>query len=454
VTAVFRPRPYQELAYQHLLAHERCNLWADMGLGKTASTLTVLDYMYRFGYEHQPTLVLAPKRVARSVWPQEARKWAHLDLHVSAVIGSAAQRAQALLRDAQVYTINYDNVPWLVEHLGARWPFCIVVADESTRLKSHRLRGGGVRAAALSKIAFRPVRRWFNLTGTPAPNGLLDLWGQQWFVDAGKRLGKTFTAFKERWFYPHPSGFGVKPRENAQTEIQKRLADCTLTIKSADWFALDEPLITIVEVELPKPAMKLYKDMEREMYVELAKCGVEAFNSASKTIKCLQMANGALYTSDGLWEEVHSAKLEALNEIVEEAAGAPLIVAYQFKHDLARILKRFPQARTLDTEQDEAAWNAGEIPLLVMHPESAGHGLNLQDGGHRIVFFGLWWALEPHQQIIERVGPVRQMQSGYKRTVMVYYITAAHTVDQDVIQVLRTKASVQDVLQRAMRRAA
>lgn len=290
-------RPYQEIIRQHMLAVERCNVWSFMGSGKTISTLTLLDYLYRFGFESRPTIILAPLRVARSVWPAEVKKWPHIDLEVSAIVGTEAERLRALKRDAPVYSINYENLPWLTNKLRGKWPFGAVVADESTKLKGHRLNSGGLRAGALAKVAHE-TPRWINLTGTPSPNGLIDLWGQQWFIDGGARLGKTFTSFKERWFYPHPSGYGVKAHDFAQEQIQARLSDCTLSVKAEDWFTLEEPIVTNVYVDLPDKAQKLYKQMEKEMYIEVAGAGVEAFNSASMTMKCLQLANGAIYNQD------------------------------------------------------------------------------------------------------------------------------------------------------------
>ena len=446
-------RPYQEIIAQHILANERCNVWSFMGSGKTLAALTALDYLYRFGFESQPTLVLAPLRVARSVWSAEAKKWDHLNLDVVPIIGTEAERLRALKRDAPVYTINYENLPWLTARLRGKWPFGAGVADESTKLKGHRLNSGGLRAASLAKVAHK-TKRWINLTGTPSPNGLIDLWGQQWFVDGGKRLGNTFTAFKNRWFYQDFNGYGVKPHEFAQAQIQARLSDCTLSIKAEDWFDVAAPVVTDLWVDLPTKAMRLYRDMEREMFIELEGAGIEAFNSASMTMKCLQLANGAIYDQAGeQWSEVHDAKLDALAEVLEEAAGAPVMVVYHFRHDLARIQKRF-KARVLETERDEAEWNAGQIPLLAVHPDSAGHGLNLQDGGNIIVFFGHWWNLEAYQQVIERIGPVRQWQSGHKRNVYVYHILAKGTVDREVMLRRQTKASIQDLLLNAMRRAA
>ena len=445
-------RPYQEIIRQHMLAVERCNVWSFMGSGKTISTLTLLDYLYRFGFESRPTIILAPLRVARSVWPAEVKKWPHIDLEVSPIIGTEAERSAALKRDVPIHTVNYENLPWLLTKLRGKWTYGAVVADESTKLKGHRLNSGGLRAGVLAKVAHE-TPRWINLTGTPSPNGLIDLWGQQWFIDGGARLGKTFTSFKERWFYPHPSGYGVKAHEFAQEQIQARLSDCTLSVKAEDWFTLDEPIVSNVYVDLPAKAMKLYKQMEKEMYIELAGAGIEAFNSASMTMKCLQLANGAIYNQDASkWDSVHDAKLEALDEVIEESGGEPVIVAYQFKHDLARIKAKFKQARELKTARDEVDWNEGRIPILVLHPESAGHGLNLQDGGNRIVFFGHWWSLEPYQQVIERIGPVRQMQSGHARNVFVYHLVARGTLDEEVMRRRTTKASVQDLLLNAMRK--
>ena len=451
----FTPRPYQTMITDFILEHPRCNVWSFMGSGKTVATETALDRLYAWGIETRPTLILGPLRVARDVWPYETRKWSHLGgLEVVPIIGTEAERLAALRCDAPVYTINYDNLQWLCDGLK-KWPFGTVVADESTRLKSHRLVRGGVRAQALSKIAFK-TKRWINLTGTPSPNGLMDLWGQQWFIDEGHRLGSSYTAFLDRWFYkPVRGGPHAKPvpKEYAQEQIQQRLADCCLTIDAKDWFNIADPIVTDVYVNLPTDAMRHYKRMEREMFIELETASVEAFNSAAMTIKCLQLANGAIFTAKDKFEVVHDAKLEALDDIIEEWNGTPLIVAYHFRHDLQRLKARYPQARELKTKRDEDDWNAGNTPLLLLHPESAGHGLNLQDGGNVLVFFGHWWALEAYQQIIERIGPVRQMQSGHQRGVFVYHILARRTLDDEVMARRRTKAEVQDLLLAAMKKA-
>ena len=448
----FKPRPYQIPIIQAITTIKRCNIFASMGIGKTISCLSAIHQMYLEG----PVLVLAPLRVAVSTWPDEVAKWDHLsDMRIEAITGSVANRRAALAREADVYTCNYENLPWLIAELGEHWPFAMVIADESTRLKSFRLRAGSKRAAALAKVAHAKTQRFVNLTGTPAPNGLIDLWGQCWFIDKGQRLGRTFSAFVSRWFQQQRYGnfFKLTPLPHAQKEIQTAISGITLSIDARDWFDIKEPIKRIVPVKLPKKAEKLYKQMERELFFELRGAEVEAFSAASKTVKCLQLASGAVYTSDSdEWVEIHDGKIQALESIIEEAAGAPVLVAYHWQHDLERLRKAFPQGKTLSADpQVMRDWNAGKIPVLFAHPASAGHGLNLQDGGNILVFFSLWWDLEQHQQIIERIGPTRQAQAGYDRPVFLYYIVSESTADMLALKRLETKAAVQDILFEAMK---
>lgn len=460
----FTPRPYQDLIITHIHDTPRSNVWAGMGMGKTVATLTALEDLFMAGTETQPALVLAPLRVARSTWPDEADKWDHLrNIEMQPIVGTAKERLAALQNsNASVYTINYDNLVWLVEHLGNRWPFGTIIADESTRLKNHRTKGGGQRAAALAKVAHKRVHRWLNLTGTPAPNGLLDLWGQAWFVDGGARLGTTFTGFKDRWFdslivKKDPKEHGrvlVRPRPYAQAQLQAALADVTISLDAADWFDIEEPIVNVVPVDLPGKTRHQYEAMEKEMFLQLGAHEIEAFNAASKTMKCLQIASGAIYTDDqGNWEELHDAKIQALDSIMQEAAGMPVLVAYHFKSDLARLLKAFPKGRQLDADpQTIRDWNEGKIPVMFAHPASAGHGLNLQDGGNILVFFSHWWDLEQYQQIIERIGPTRQIQAGHNRPVWIHHIIAIDTIDELVMQRRETKREVQDILLEAMKK--
>lgn len=451
----FTPRPYQQVIIDRILDQPRVGIWAGMGLGKTAATLTALDILSLV--ENGPALVLAPLRVARSTWPDEVEKWDHLrHLKVQPVLGSPAERKAALRVPAHVFTMNYENLPWLVEFYGAAWPFSIVVADESTKLKSFRLRQGGSRAQALGKVAHTKVRRFIELTGTPAPNGMIDLWGQSWFLDKGARLGKSFSAFTARWYRVIPTGGNYHEIEilpHSQREIETALSDICVAINPQDHFDLREPLVTEVPVDLPAPARRAYTDMHKEMVAEIRGAELEAFNAAAKTMKLLQLANGAIYTDDkGSWIEAHDEKVEALRSIIEEAAGAPVLVAYHFKSDLERLRKAFPKARVLDKDPKTIRdWNAGKIEVLLAHPASAGHGLNLQDGGNILVFFSLNWNLEEHQQIIERIGPVRQAQAGHDRPVFIYHIVARGTVDELVLERLQTKRSVQDILLEALK---
>jgi SNF2 family DNA or RNA helicase len=450
----FNPRPYQTMIRDHILDRPRCAVWAGMGMGKTSSTLTALDALQLV--EDTPVLVLAPLRVARSTWPEEAGKWRHLrGMSVMPIVGSEAERRAALRTDAQVYTMNYENLEWLQAHWGERWPYRTVVADEATKLKSFRLRQGGRRALALGKVAHSKIKRFVQLTGTPSPNGLADLWGQMWFLDAGQRLGRTYSAFTQRWFQTAPNGFGLKALPHAQAEIQEKLGDLCLTVDAKDWFDLREPIVNTIFVDLPPKARKHYREMEKQMFTELERGGaLEAATAAARTIKCLQLANGAAYTDEhGAFTELHDVKLQALDSIVTEAAGAPVLVAYHFKSDLARLQRAFPAGRHLDQDpQTIREWNAGKIPVLFAHPASAGHGLNLQDGGNILVYFGHWWNLEERMQILERVGPTRQLQAGHDRPVFVHNIIARDTVDELVMQRVETKREVQDLLLDAMRR--
>lgn len=462
---VFKPWKYQGIAIDFMADHPRCNLWAGMGMGKTVSALTLLHAVYNIVGESDPTLVLAPYRVAASTWPNEARRWQHLaDLTVSAAVGTAEERLAALRKTAQVYTINYDNLPWLCDQFeGKPWPFKRVIADESTRLKSFRIRQGAVRAQRIGKHAHANVTGWVNLTGTPSPNGLKDLWGQQWFIDQGQRLGWTYSAFEQRWFAYRRERDAVTGRPDIKTvilpgadeQIHARLADCTLSLNPRDWFNIREPIQKVVEVDMPPAVWRKYRELERKYIAEIDGHQVDAVNAAAKSIKLLQLANGAVYYEEGKHVEVHDEKLEALASIIEEAAGAPVMVAYHFKPDLARLQRAFPKGRVLDKKpQTIDDWNAGRIPILFAHPQSAGHGLNLQDGGNILVFYSHWWDLEQHDQIIERLGPMRQLQAGHDQWVYIYYIVVRNTMDETVMERRTSKRSVQDLLLDYMRRRA
>lgn len=464
------PRPWQPDMIEHVCSIPRAGQWAGMGTGKTSATLAALDILHLVGDVRRPTLVVAPLRVAEHTWPDECRKWSFCaSWDVETILGCVSDRLNALGRvrrgNAPLATINYENLPWLLEQLDGDWPFDLVVADESTKLKSFRggyrthpvsgktfyQGGGGSRARVLGRVAHR-TPRWINLTGTPAPNGLKDLWGQSWFLDAGQRLGRTHEAFTQRWFQKSFDGYGLDPLPFAQEQIEGALADIclTTTVQTKD------PIKNVILVDLPAKAMSRYREMERRMWTELEgviHSPIEAVNAAGRTNKCLQLANGAIYDEDKNWHEVHNAKIDALESVIEEAAGAPVLVAYHFKHDLARLLKAFPGSLDLGTSAGLRQAKAGQGRVWLAHPANLGHGVDgLQEHSHKLAFFGLNWNLEEHDQIIERVGPMRQQQAGRDRDVFVHYIAAAGTVDELVLDRLETKRSVQAILLDALKR--
>ena len=468
----FKRRPYQKAMTRHMLRHPRCNVWATMGSGKTGSVMWTLDRLFQTGDlvdGEDRVLILAPLRVASGTWPAEQEKWQFPNLRVGDATGPAAHRVATLEEDFNVICLNYECIEWLTGLYGPDdWPFTVIVADESTKLKSYRSKSGGSkRAKALSRVAWGRVKRFINLTGTPSPNGLKDLWGQNWFIDAGERLGTSYAAFTDRWFITeskgdHNDAKGYRPRRGADGEIHRAMKDISLTVDAAEFFGCEEPVLVPVLVDLPKKARKIYDQMEKELFAELENGEVEAANAAARTSKCLQIASGAVYVTneDGErsteWEKIHDAKLDALDSIIDELAGAPLLVAYQYRHDLARIKKRFPFAEDLKKgaagNKQIDRWNAGKIDVLLVHPASAGHGLNLQDGGCHLAFFSDTWNYEHYAQVVERIGPVRQHQAGHPRPVFIYLIQAKDTLDEVMVARRGDKASVQSVLMDYMKR--
>jgi hypothetical protein len=413
--------------------------------------------------------------VATISWPDELSKWDDFsDLDHSAIAGTAEQRRLALRKDRALHIINYDNIPWLLDELGDTWPFRHVVCDESSRLKSHaalRFRGRAARAAEVDEEgniirdampARRGLRhvaakaqRWVNLSGTPAPNGLLDLWSQTYLLDGGRRLGRTITEYRNRWFRQGRDGYSYEPIPNALEEITARLSDICLTLDVADYVDLPELVTNVVYAELPTTAARTYRQLERQFFVEITGVPIGADNAAVLTNKLLQAANGALYAAPGSreWVQLHDAKLEALHSVIEEAAGANVIIAYNYASDRDRLRRAYPDAAVLDGNPGTvAAWNAGKINKLLLHPDSAGHGMNLQYGGNIMVFFGLTWRLESYLQAIERIGPTRQMQSGLDRRTFVHHIVARRTIDEAVMDRLLHKATVQEAVKAYMKR--
>ena len=455
MTRTFVPHDEQLPAIEHLVRSKRCGLWMPMGSGKSVTTLTALERLDAVEQVY-PALVLGPKRVIEITWLDEVAKWQHTShLRVSIVSGSRRERELALQRSADLYCMAYDNLEWLVGHVGDDWPFPTVVADELPKLKGFRLRQGGRRAGALGKVAHSKVKRFIGLTGTPSPNGIKDLWGQTYFIDKGERLGKTFSAFEQRWFRKGYDGYSLVPYDHSQSEVMSAISDIYLTVKSLQ---VDEPISSVVPVKLPPAVRAAYDAVEKDLFAEIEIAGVgaleiEAANAAVRLGKLMQIASGAVFEEGGkVWQKLHDAKLDALESIVEEANGMPVLVSYAYTHEAERILKRFKQARMLDGPETIRAWNAGKIPVLVAHPASAGHGLNLQDGGNILAFFGLTFNLEHYMQIIERIGPLRQKQSGYDRPVYLYHIVAEDTFDQVALDRLAGKRSVQDAVLEYMQR--
>jgi SNF2 family DNA or RNA helicase len=454
VSEIWTPRPHQQLARSFILKHQRCNLWAVPGMGKTSIVYSALDLLKLAGSSFFPALVIAPKKVCELTWPAEQTKWTDFkDMRIVEILGSQDLRDNALMTMGDVYVINYENVPWLISAFSGRnWPFRVVIADESTKLKNFRLNSGGVRSKALSTIA-QHTGRWINLTGTPAPNGYKDLWGQQWFVDNGERLGHSHTAYMNRWFVQNQYTRQVELRHpDCKKEIDARLNDCTLALRAEDWMSVHAENRVPREVLLPADARAQYDLLEKNLWVELSNLKeVNAINSAALSQKLLQMASGMVYDDAKIAHWVHDAKVEALRSVIDELQE-PLLVSYWYKYEPALLKKAFPDFRLFKNKQDEDDWNAGKIPLMGVHPGSAGHGVNLQFGGRAMAHFTHTWDLELRMQVSERIGPVRQAQANLNRAVIHYDLIAKGTIDEEVLQRIDGKMSVQEALMLAQSR--
>lgn len=440
----YKPHNYQQFATDFILNQSICCLMLDMGLGKTVITLTALWQLALDSFDVSKVLVIAPKRVAEDTWPKELAKWEHLTgLTFSLVLGSAAERKAALQRKAFLYIINRENVAWLVKN--HYWDFDMVVIDELSSFKSNKAE----RFKAMKKV--RPmVTRIVGLTGTPAPNTLLDLWPQMYLMDMGQRLGRFIGGFRDRFFLPDKRNreiiYSYKPREGAEDAIYALISDICISMKAADYLDMPERIDNRIEVSMSPKERKLYDDFQKDMVLSIDDEELDAANAASLSNKLLQMANGAVYGEDKKVIPIHDRKLDALEDLVEAANGKPLLVAYWYKHDLQRIKARFKNARCIDTAKDIDDWNAGQIPLALIHPASAGHGLNLQDGGCTIVWFGLTWSLELYQQLNARLW-----RQGQKHTVVIHHIVTKGTHDEDVMRALENKDTRQSALIEAVR---
>lgn len=440
----YKPHNYQQFATDFILNQSICCLMLDMGLGKTVITLTALWQLALDSFDVSRVLVIAPKRVAEDTWPKELAKWEHLTgLTSSLVLGSVAERKAALQRKAFLYIINRENVAWLLKN--HYWDFDMVVIDELSSFKSNKAE----RFKAMKKV--RPmVTRIVGLTGTPAPNTLLDLWPQMYLMDMGQRLGRSIGGFRDRFFLPDKRNreiiYSYKPRKGAEDAIYALISDICISMKAADYLDMPERIDNRIEVSMSPKERKLYDDFQKDMVLSIGDEELDAVNAAVLSNKLLQMANGAVYGEDKKVIPIHDRKLDALEDLVEAANGKPLLVAYWYKHDLQRIKARFKNARCIDTAKDIDDWNAGQIPLALIHPASAGHGLNLQDGGCTIVWFGLTWSLELYQQLNARLW-----RQGQKHTVVIHHIITKGTHDEDVMRALENKDTRQSALIEAVR---
>lgn len=440
------PHDYQTYATEFIEEHPVAAVLLDMGLGKSVITLTAINDLCLDTFEVQKILVIAPLRVARDTWKAELEKWEHLRcIKYSVAVGTEAERKAALQKPANLYIINRENVGWLIEQSGLPFDYDMVVIDELSSFKSHQAK----RFRSLMKV--RPtVKRMVGLTGTPSSNGLMDLWAEFRLLDMGKRLGRFITHYRDEFFRPDKRNgqviFSYKPKDGAEEEIYRRISDITISMKSTDFLQMPECIINEVEVSLSDKEMKMYNGLKKDLVLAIANKEIDAVNAGALSNKLSQMANGAVYDEDKNYIEIHDRKLDALEDLIEQSNGKPVLVAYWFKHDLERIKKRFT-VREIKTSKDIADWNNGSIPVAVIHPASAGHGLNIQEGGSTLIWFGLTWSLELYLQTNARLW--RQGQKS--KTVVIHHIITKGTTDERIMKALRTKETTQDALMDAVK---
>lgn len=439
----YNPHKYQNYATNFILENPIAAIFLDCGLGKTVITLTAIAELLHDRFEVSRVLIIAPLRVARDTWPAEIQKWSHLShLTYAVAVGSTAKRIAALRQRAEVTIINRENVDWLVSH--NTFDFDMVVIDELSSFKSRQAR----RFKALMKV--RPtVKRVVGLTGTPSSNGLMDLWAEFRLLDMGKRLGRFIGHYSDEFFMPDRRSaqmiFSYKPKPGAEEEIYRRISDVTISMKSADYLQLPKLLMTTKAVTMTAKECRTYDALRKNLVVSVGETEIDAVSAAALSNKLLQMAGGAVYDADGTAHAIHDQKLDALEDLVESANGRPVLVAYWFKHEAERIRERL-KVREIQTSRDIADWNAGKIPVALIHPASAGHGLNLQEGGSILIWFSLTWSLELYQQTNARL-----YRQGQKDTVSIIHIITEGTIDEDVIKSLERKDKTQTALIEAVK---
>ena len=436
---------YQNYAKNFILAHKVSALFLDCGLGKTITTLTAINELMYDSFEISKVLIIAPLRVAQSTWKEEIEKWDHLNLlRYSIAVGDEKERLKALKQNSDIYIINRENVDWLVTKSGIDFNFNMLIIDELSSFKSHTSK----RFKSLLKI--RPYfERVVGLTGTPSSNGLMDLWAEFRVLDLGERLGRYITHYRNEYFLPDKRNgaviFSYKPQPNAEERIYRRLSDMTISMKSTEYLKMPELILNELEINLDEEDQTKYKKFKKEMVMTIQEKEIDAINTASLSNKLIQLANGSIYDEDKKFYEVHNKKLDKLEEIIESANGKPVLISYWFKADKERIEKRF-KVREIKTADDIKQWNMGIINLALIHPASAGHGLNLQSGGSTLVWFSLTWSLELYQQTNARL-----YRQGQKDTVVIHHLITKNTIDEDIMKSLKRKDKTQEALMKAVK---
>lgn len=438
----YKPHDYQKFAVDFIETHPEAAVLLECGLGKTSITLTALNDMMFDRFEVHKVLIIAPIRVCRNSWAAEIEKWDHLKgMTYSLVLGSRDQRLAALRQKADLYIINRENVQWLIESSGMPFDFDMVVIDELSSFKNHQSK----RFRALRKV--RPfVKRIIGLTGTPCSNGLMDLWAQFRLLDKGVRLGKRIGQYRDAYFTPDWNGFTYTPRKGAEKEIYGKIADISISMKTTDHLTMPELVMVTDKVELDEDAFRIYKDMEQEMCVEFVDEPISAANGGVLCGKLTQLASGTIYTDIGAVRHIHDHKLDALEDLIEAQNGKPALIAYWYKHERDSIMQRF-DCREIKTDADIADWNKGKIPIALIQPSSAGHGLNLQSGGSTIIWYTMPWSLELYQQTNARLW--RQGQTA--NTVIIHHLVSVGTIDEDIMKVLESKDRTQAAMMQAVK---
>lgn len=448
----FKPHPYQAYCIDRVIKQPKIGLFLDMGLGKTIITLQAIYELKYNRFAVQKVLIIAPKKVAEATWQREAQKWGGVGiLRISTVLGSLSKRVKALNTPADIYIINRDNVTWLVDYYKNDWPFDMVVADESSSFKNHAAK----RFKSLAHM-YNHIKRMVLLTGTPTPKGLIDLWAQIYLLDRGQSLGRTYTSFRDHFFIPDQRSqtviYSYKPKDTAENDVLRAISHLCVSMKSEDYLTLPPVIEDIVPVQLSPKAQRDYDEMETRMVLELVESGEEitAVSAAALSTKLQQLANGAVYDELRNVHEIHDCKIEAFKELVEQLNGKPALVFYNFKHDLDRLKTALDKSglvvKELRGAAEEREWNEGKIDVLLAHPASTAYGLNLQDGGNHVIWFGLNWSLELYQQANKRLH-----RQGQKEKVIIHHLISIGTRDEDMMEALNRKADAQEYVLQSLK---